>query len=171
LHYAKNKRNEIEQFIYSTRGKLEGELNPYVTPEESEVLIKLMNDMEEWFYSGDEEVFSKSAVDTKSKELNELGGKIYKRFFEWNKLADSVQNAEKVLGNCLNNYNERLDNFKKGNSPYLTQQDFDKIGTLINTFRENLAKYKEIANNAPKAAEPNIGWDFHKNTEELVKVK
>jgi heat shock protein 4 len=170
LVYAKNKRNEIENFIYSTRGKLEGELNGFVTPQEQEVLIKLMNQMEEWFYSESEEIYSKSEVDTRSKELNELGTKLYKRFFDWNKLAENLSNFEKILANCLNTFNEKCEAFKKGTSN-LTQQDIDNIKAIITTYNNNLNDWKAQFSSYPKVTDPPVSHEnVHKAADELLKV-
>ena len=35
-----------------------------------------MTEMENWFYSGDNDIFIKSAIESRSKPLNDLGGKV-----------------------------------------------------------------------------------------------
>jgi hypothetical protein len=97
LTMAINKRNEVENFIYSTRSKLESDLGAHITNEEKENLLSLMRGMEDWLYSGDEEVYNKSVLETKGKDLNDLGTKIYKRYHDWTKLAESLDKLESII--------------------------------------------------------------------------
>jgi heat shock protein 4 len=170
LHMAKHKRNEIENFIYSTRSKLEGELQGFVTPQEQEVLIKLMNKMEEWFYSESEDVLNKAEIDVRSKELNELGTKVYKRFYDWGKLVETLANVEKVLQTCLTNFNEKCEAYKKGTGT-LNQQDIDKITSILTTYNNGINEIKSQIHSYPRVADPPTSWEnVHKMADEVVKV-
>ena len=87
LIFVRNKRNELENYIYQTRNKLSSELFAYVTDEENVFLLKLMEDLESWLYSGDSMVENLKGIEDKSKRMLELSGIVYKRSHE-NKKVD-----------------------------------------------------------------------------------
>lgn len=103
---AVNRRNEIENNIYSTRLKMNDELASYISNEEKSALIPLMDEVENWLYSGDELVYDKSALEAKSANLNALTNKLYQRYNDWNMLEAAVQYVTENNANCINNFNQ-----------------------------------------------------------------
>jgi hypothetical protein len=130
-----------------------------------------MNQMEEWFYSETEEILNKAEIDSRSKELNELGTKVYKRYFDWGKLVETVANAEQILQTCLNTFNEKCEAFKKGTGS-LNQQDIDKVTGIISTYNNNLNEIKNQVTSYPRVTDPPVSWEsVHKLADELLKVR
>jgi hypothetical protein len=166
LFHAINKRNEIENFIYSTRSKFDGDLASFVTNEEKEILLALMQKMEDWLYSGDENVYVKTILEEQAKELNDLGTKIYKRYHDWGKLGESLNKLEQ----CVNLNVKKLEE----NTPQtanLNQTDRDEISNLIVTYNNLLNEGRVQFNKFPKFADPPARFeDVDKASEELVKV-
>ena len=167
LNQAINKRNEIENFIYSTRSKLDGDMGQFVSSEEKETLLSLMQKMEDWLYSGDEEVYNKTVLEAKGKDLGELGSKISKRYHDWSKLSESYEKLE----SCINLNIKKLNQVTPQTS-FLTQGDREEI-------QKNIVNYNNILNEGriqytkfPKLGDPPARYeDVDKASEELVKVR
>jgi len=167
LHIVLNKRNEIENFIYSTRSKLEADLAPFVTNEEKELLTQLMQTVEDWLYSGDEAVYDKPTLEAKSKDLNELGTKIYKRYHDWGKLFESLQKLEQCV-----NLNARKLEENTAQTACLSQADREELGNIVVSYNSFLNDAKAQYTKFPKFGDAPIRYeDVDKSSEELVKVK
>ncbi len=163
LRVIKNRRNEIENYIYSTRPKLDNEIAPYITSEEKELLQKYMNEVEDWFYSGDESVYNKQILDEKSKNLNDLGGKIGQRHMSWEKLEEAFNKLEKCINLNIKNLSE--------NDAILLQNEKDEIAKHIQTFNNNLNEGRVMFGKSPKFMDTPMKFeDVNKASEELVKV-
>ena len=163
---AINKRNEIENFIYSTREKLSGDLGTYVSPSDIELLLQLMQTMEDWLYSGDENVYVKSILEDKAKSLNEIGTKIYKRYHDWERLKESLFK----LGRTLNELVQKSKDV--GQSVNLSQADKEEITKLLNDHSNLFTQTENQINTLPKTSEPPQRYeDVDKKTTELDKVK
>ena len=167
LTAAINKRNEVENFIYSTRSKLEGELGANTTNEEKELLLSLMQKMEDWLYSGDEEVYNKSVLEGKGKELAELGQRIYKRNHDWCRLSDSLDKLEGVINLRVKNLQEN-----SPQSSFLTTADKDELSKLIINSNNILNEGRTTFTKFPKFGDAPVRYeDVDKASEEFVKVK
>jgi molecular chaperone DnaK (HSP70) len=163
---AINKRNEIENFIYSTRTRLDGELVPYVLPEEKERLTILMNEMEQWLYSGSEDVYLKSALDEKVKDLNELGNKVYKRYHDWELLSESLNRLHNEVDKKQVQVNDSSQN------TFLKPGDREEMTKLIH---QNLTLHKEGSAKFEKGsrlADPPLAYqEVDKAIDEFSKVR
>jgi hypothetical protein len=162
---AINKRNEIENFIYSTREKLNGDLAQYVTPSDTELLLQQMQTMEDWLYSGDENVYMKSVLEDKSRVLNELGTKIYKRYHDWERLKESLFKLGRTL-------NEIVQKSKDATlSVNFNQSDKEEFSKLLNDHTSLYNQIENSINTASKTSEPSHKWEeVDKKTTELDKV-
>ena len=78
--------------IYSTREKLDSVLKGFYTDKEKNDLSKYMEDLMTWLYSEDEKLYDKPTLEKNSKNMNDLGGAIYKRCNDWNNLANNYNN-------------------------------------------------------------------------------
>jgi hypothetical protein len=162
---AINKRNEIENFIYSTREKLKGDLGSYVSAADQELLLQNMQNMEDWLYSGDENVYVKSILEEKGKPLNELGTIIYKRYHDWERLKESLFK----LGRSLNEIGQRTNNASL--SVNLNQTEKEEITKLLIDHSNLLNQLENQVNTLPKLIDPPQRWeDVEKKTTELDKV-
>ena len=140
FHAASHRKNEIEQFIYNTREKLEQSFKDYVTPQEKEAITKLMDPLLEWLYSEDENRYNKNTLDTKSKDMMELGNIIYTRFNNWNALEENIHLFEKAIEKITAEVKVENDKLNNKQQTYLTPTDFEEINKLIT---EALAKVEE----------------------------
>ena len=162
---AINKRNEIENFVYSTREKLNGDLAYYVNSADSELLLQQMQIMEDWLYSGDENVYVKSILEDKAKGLNELGSKIYKRYHDWERLKESLF----IFGRSLNELVKKSNDANQ--SINLTQTEKDEVSKLL-ADNTNYCNQSEQQINTPQrfSDAPQKFEDVDKKLTELDKV-
>ena len=79
FHEASSLKNSLEQYIYSTKEKLDSNLKGYYTDKERKDLTQLMDNLMSWLYSDDEKLYDKSTLLEKSKKMKDLGDSIYKR--------------------------------------------------------------------------------------------
>lgn len=152
LTHAINKRNEIENFIYSTRNKLEHELAGYISNEDKEKLLALMKEMEEWLYSGDEEVYNKNTLEQKGKSLDEAGTKLFKRIGDWEKLNEALQTAESNLQKHLEKLHEERG--KLGKDSALSQAEHDEISKIFENYQVLVAEALSRTQGVPKFMDP-----------------
>ena len=131
FHIASHKKNELEQFIYNTREKFNHNFKDYVTPEEKDALTKLMDALLEWLYSDDEQLYNKSTLDLKSKDMMELGKVLYTRFDNWTKLEESIQLFEKGIEKINIAVKAESDKLANKQQTYLTPSDFEAIDKLV----------------------------------------
>jgi heat shock protein 4 len=172
LHLAINKRNEIENFIYSTRGKLDSELTGFINEADKATLLKLMQEMEDWLYSGDEEVYLKSRLEERGKALNDLGSALYGRFHGWNKLEESLSKLEQILNLNVNKYNEEYDKVSKGLPTNLNKNDVEELSKHIQHYNNYLNEGKASYTKGSRLLDPQLKWqDVDKTSEEFVKVR
>lgn len=124
-----------------------------------------MQSMEEWLYSGDENVYVKSILEDKAKGLNELGTKIYKRYHDWERLKESLFKLNRSL-------NEIIQKSKDiSQSVNLSQSDKEEIAKLLNDHSNLSNQTENQINTLPKTTEPPQRWeDVEKKTVELDKV-
>lgn len=152
-----NKRNDVEQFIYNTRAKLDGDLINHITPDEKIVLEKEMAIVEEWFYSGDAEIEDMNVLSNKVNNLDQIGQIIYRRFNEWNNVIE----AGKYLENNINQQRQRLnaeyEKFtKKDPNVYLTQADFEEINSIFDLYKTKLTETSKELEHASRKSDPPV---------------
>ena len=97
----------------------------YVTGADTELLIQYMQTVEDWLYSGDENVYIKSILEDKASALNELGSKIYKRYHDWERLKESMF----ILGRSLNELVQKSNDANQ--SINLTQGEKEEVLKLL----------------------------------------
>jgi heat shock protein 4 len=157
LILVQRKRNEIEQFIYSTRQKLDEELKDFVTKEEKPVLIKLMEEIENWFYSDDPEIENMTILSNKSKALEDLGRTIYTRFNEWNNVSEAVGYFIQQINQVESRANADFDKFnKKDPLCYLKDKDFEEIKSAVSLYKQKLQDSQVILSNSVKIDIPQV---------------
>jgi hypothetical protein len=129
-----------------------------------------MADMESWFYSGDEAIYNKATIETKSKDLNDLGSKVYKRFYDWGKLSDAFVKFESTVNSTLSTFNERFAIFQNG-AGSLNQQECEDIQNLITTANNQLNEWRTQANSYLKHLDCPVSHEnVSKQADELTKV-
>ena len=106
IHEAISYKNSLEQYIYDTRDKLEGngQLKEYCTEQEKKNLNIKMDELMNWLYNDKqkEDLYDKKKLEEKSKGMKQIGDKIYKRYNEWNKLNEKYKRLESIINDTLN---------------------------------------------------------------------
>jgi len=125
-----------------------------------------MQMMEDWLYSGDENVYVKSILEDKAKILNELGSKIYKRYHDWERLKESLFILARTLNELVQKSND------SNQSINLTQSEKDEVSKLL-ADHSNFYKHTESQINTLQrfSDAPQKFEDVDKKTAELDKVK
>mmetsp|Transcript_5156 Transcript_5156/g.5955 ORF Transcript_5156/g.5955 Transcript_5156/m.5955 type:complete len:802 (-) Transcript_5156:760-3165(-) len=78
MEETKDKKNQVEEYVYSMRDKLEGELKDYITPEAKDSFMSKLTETEDWLYEdGEDEI--KSVYVAKMNELTAIGGPVVER--------------------------------------------------------------------------------------------
>jgi heat shock protein 4 len=78
---TEDRKNALEEHIYSVRSKLEEEWAPFASEQEKEKLNKALMDVEDWLYDEGEDT-KKAKYVAKLEDLQRLAGPIRGRFFE-----------------------------------------------------------------------------------------
>ena len=129
-----------------------------------------MAEMESWFYSDDEAIYNKATIETKSKNLNELVSKVYKRFHDWGKLGEVLINFESIINSNLKTFNERYTIFTQG-AGSLNQQECEEIQALITENNNKLNEWRTQSTSYPKHLDCPVSHEtVSKQGEELTKV-
>lgn len=148
LSYAVNRRNEIENTIYSTRIKMNDELASYIREDEKTALPPLMDEVESWLYSGEEQVYDKNILESKSAKLMEIAGKLYARFYSWRNLEEAVYQIDKNNQENVNKVNQICESNLK---------DFiksDELFNLISNASQQLNELKTQITKTPRVMDP-----------------
>ncbi len=163
---AINRRNEIENTLYSTRIKMQDEMANYISEEEKRALSPLMDEVETWLYSGDETVYDKNILESKCSKFIELTGKIYGRYKNWINLEEAIVYLEKYSLENVNKVNQICESKMK---------DFfnsDDMFNLISNSNQQLNELKVQMNKTLKFMEaPMTGEQLRKQFDELNQVK
>ena len=170
FHIASSKRNELEQYIYNTRDKLSNVLKPHILPNEQETLSKHMDVLLDWLYSGDEEVFNKATLETKSKDMLAVGSVIYSRMNNWNKLEENISLLEKSIDKITNASKVEWDKLQSKQT-YLTKEDFELINQLLQASLAKVAEFKKKMGEGIKTAEPLVKPEVVDEEKEELKKK
>ena len=153
---ASNLKNSLEQYIYTTKEKLDSQLKGYYTDKERQDLTKFMDELMKWLYSEDEKLYDKPTLEQNSSNMKNLGDEIYKREENWRNLRNNYNIFESIATekkDWIKNEEEKL---KKKEFTYLTVEDIAKINQLINDAIENATKKRSIIDKAPQIRQPPV---------------
>lgn len=96
-------KNAVESYVYDMRGKLDDELQKYITDEAREKFSELLSVTEDWLYEEGENQ-SKKVYQDKLAELKKLGDPVETRLSEaikrpaaFDELGKSIQQIRKIL--------------------------------------------------------------------------
>lgn len=170
FHIASSKRNELEQYVYNTRDKLSNVLKPHVLPAEQEALSKHMDVLLDWLYSGDEEVFNKATLESKSKDMLALGSVVYSRLTNWSKLEENIILLEKAIDKITNASKVEWDKLQSKQT-YLTKDDFELINQLLQAKLAKVAEFKKKLGEGLRTAEPLVKPEVVDEEKEELKKK
>ena len=142
-----NYKNHLEQYIYDTRSKMDvnGQLSGYYVNEEKNELFKKMDDLMNWLYSEDEDLYNKEKLEEKSKDMRDIGDQIYKRFNEWNKLDKQYAKIESLINDTIMYCSNVETQIKNGKKTDLSLEDIGEIRNLINDTLRKVAEKKNLS--------------------------
>lgn len=124
--------------------------------EDKEHLIVLMKEMEDWLYSGDEQIYDKATLEAKGKNLNDAGTKLYNRFNNWERLNQSLSESESHLQRHIQKHTEERSRIGKGS--VLSQQEHDELTKIFEDFQLLIAEAISASNEVPKFMDPNHNY-------------
>jgi len=142
LKYLKDKRNDIETFIYGTREKLNAELHPYTDTQEANQLLQIFSEAENWLYNSNEETFIKSKLEEVFNRVTGAGNKIYNRKSAWDQLESSLNNMRGSVNKHVSKFEEQF-KLAKDNKSLLLKNEMDDLQKVIQTYND---VYNEAVN-------------------------
>ncbi|XP_057527143.1 heat shock 70 kDa protein 15-like [Amaranthus tricolor] len=101
MEETKDRKNEVEAYVYDMRNKLYDKYNEFVTPSEKDEFIARLQEVEDWLYEDGEDE-TKSVYIAKLKELKMQGDPIEERYSEHMDRGSIVNQ----LVYCINSYRE-----------------------------------------------------------------
>ena len=149
LKYAKDKRNEIETFIYTTKEKLNNDLKCYVTTGEIENILKIMQETENWLYNNYEETLNKSTIEEIYKKTITPGQMIYNRKSDWDALEEALNSLKKVVKINSNRYESQFNLAKEGKS-LLDSKELEEVSKNIQFHNDFYNSSFENVRNLPR---------------------
>ena len=129
---------------------MQDELASYIREDERTALPPLMDEVETWLYSGDEQVYDKNVLESKSSKLMEITGKLYARYKSWVNLEDAVYQLDKFNVENVNKVNQICESNLK---------DFiksDELFNLISNSSEQMNEFKTQITKTPRVMDPPI---------------
>ena len=147
IHQTIEYKNSLEQYIYDTRDKIDnnGELKGYFTDDEKNELIQKMDELMNWLYSDDKDLYNKDKLEERSKDMKKLGDEIYKRYNEWNRLNEKYEQLESNINETIMNITNEEMMIKEGKKSNLTVDQITKIRELIKDYFSKIAEKKKLS--------------------------
>ncbi|CAH8522781.1 unnamed protein product [Schistosoma intercalatum] len=146
-----NSKNAVEEYVYEMRSKLQGPLNPFASPAESESLLQLLDVTEEWLY-GDGESLKRHVYVEKLAELRSKGDPIVHRANEHLNRPLAVDNFNRSLVRIR----KVLDSIAAGEPTYdhLTQAQVNQLEDMIVQYETWLNQQMMQQNPRPQTSDP-----------------
>ena len=167
---ASSLKNSLEQYIYSTKEKLDSKLKGFYVDTERTNLTKYMDQLMEWLYSEDEKRYDKTTLEEKSKDMKTLGDEIYKRNELWNELEQNFNTFNTTYNEIDTQYKKEKDKFDKKQFTYVTGEDLQKIEELIKNSADNAEKKRASCAPAPMTQRPPVDPNDVKMLYENLKI-
>jgi heat shock protein 4 len=116
---TEERKNALEEYVYDTRGKLDGRYASFVQPKEKEELLAGLQAAEDWLYTDEGEDASKSAY------VEKTGDPVYNRWKE----SEERPKAAAALREVVNNW---LSIAQSGDEKYshITDADKEKVVSI-----------------------------------------
>jgi heat shock protein 4 len=119
---TEERKNALEEYVYDTRGKLDGRYAPYAQAAEKEQLLKDLQEAEDWLYTEEGEDATKSAYVAKLAGLQKIGDKVS---FRWKESEDRPRAAAQLREVCQ----KYLSQAQNGEEKYshISEEDKQKV--------------------------------------------
>jgi len=148
LKYVKDKRNELETFMYTTKEYLTNILKPFTDEKETENLLSIMAKAEDWIYNNQEETYVKAKIEEYYNLVTIPGNKLYQRKANW-------ENVDKAIGDIKNALNTNIKKFED-NKNWLTKGEVEDLGKLVNQYNDYHNNTLSLCLKSPKLIEPPV---------------
>jgi len=101
---TEDRKNALEEYVYDTRGKLDGIYAPYVTADVKSKFLDELQEAEDWLYSEEGDDASKSQYVARLDGLLKMGGPIKLRQRE----TEERPRAERALRETISTFSQRV---------------------------------------------------------------
>lgn len=158
VEQTKEKKNNLESFVYDTRNKLLSSYRSFATDEERDRVSKNLQETEDWLYEdGDDE--SEQAYTGRLEDLRKLLDPIESRYKE----EDARAQATKNLSNCIKEY------CMAANS--LPANDKEAVYSECSKIEQWLNEKSQLQASLPKNADPEL-WsrEINQKAEVLQRI-
>lgn len=160
LKFLKDKRNEMESYIFSTREAIKHHLAEYIENEEREMLLSLLHEAETWLYSGTDDLEVKDILIKRGDQIYEPGNKVYNREKSWVKLTENLKNLDDCLKQVIDKVDKEYQIKQAGGLTVLDEDDFSQLSKIISSGQEFMNNSTSKIQNVPKFADPNVSYDM-----------
>nr|CAH8848002.1 unnamed protein product [Trichobilharzia regenti] len=146
-----NAKNAVEEYVYDIRSKIQGPLSPFLTPAESESLLRMLDATEEWLYGEGEEVTRQVYVE-KLTELKSKSDPVVHRANEHLNRPMIVENFNRSIMHIK----KVLDSLSAGEPTYdhLTPEQVSQLKEMIVQYEGWLHQQMTQQNSRPQTADP-----------------
>ncbi|KAI8915320.1 heat shock protein 70 family [Powellomyces hirtus] len=156
-------RNNLEEYVYDTRSKLDMAWSEYVTEDNKASFMTQLNTMEDWLYSDEGENASKGVYAEKLSGLKKHGDPIKRRFLEHEERPRTERQLRDYINSVIVNTTAGDDRYS-----HISKEDLEKVNNechaKLNWLNDAIAK----ANESPKHKDPAVTIDrLHKERESL----
>ncbi|XP_078494412.1 heat shock 70 kDa protein 4 isoform X1 [Ciona intestinalis] len=117
-------KNLVEEYVYDMRGKLYDKYDGYITEEDRDRFVAILEQTENWLYEEGENEKKQVYVD-KLAELKQSGDPVFRRYTE----AAARPAAFEQLGSALQKISKFLHNYNEKDEKYvhIEQKEVDKV--------------------------------------------
>ena len=148
-------RNVVEEYVYGMKDKLESVYKEFISEQDKEQFLRLLNDTEAWLYEeGDDE--TKTVYNKKLEELKKHGDPIFKRVKEFEGRSAAFDH----LGAIVVRHDGKLTQYKAGNEElaHIAAEEMQKVEEAVHTKQQQQWMHKQLQKfeNLPKSADPPI---------------
>ena len=146
-------RNAVEEYIYGMKDKLESVYKEFISEQDKEQFLRLLNDTEAWLYEeGDDE--TKTVYNKKLEELKKHGDPIFKRVKEFESRSAAFDN----LGTVVIRHDGKLTQYKAGNEElaHIPAEEMQKVEEAVHMKQLWMHKQLQKFENLHKSADPPI---------------
>lgn len=146
-----NAKNTVEEYVYEIRSKIQGALSEYVTPNDRDALLKLLDDTENWLYEDGENVNRQTYVNRLS-ELKSKGDPIVIRGAEHTNRPIAIDSFNRSLVQIR----KVLDSIKAGEPTYdhLNPEQIKQLQNAVGQYESWLNHQLFQQNSRPMTIDP-----------------
>ena len=144
-------RNAVEKYIYGMKDKLETVYKEFISEQDKEQLLRLLNDTEDWLY---EEGETKIVYNKKLEELKKHGDPIFKKVKEFEGRSAAFDN----LGAVVVHHDRKLTQYKAGNEElaHVPAEEMQKVEEAVHKKQQWMHEQLQKFENLPKSTDPPI---------------